>query len=163
MSPSSLALESSCLFAPQAFCTLRTVCNLITVPMVITWFMYLCITGTLILWIQLRIQCGSARQINLHFGFFLFPLHSGFFPSFGCFGKGKHCQISLPYTAVWRAWVKVCRLVTHNCQQCCKRRSTPRSGAKAVDHRVAFKLEALVVCFKILLIFHTFCVCAHIC
>lgn len=56
------------------------------------------------------------------------------------------------------SWVKLCRLFTRCCQWCCKRLSTPGSGAKVIDHRDAFKLEALIVCFKILLIFHTLCV-----
>lgn len=152
----------ACLLYRQNFCTLRIVSNLLAVPMVIIWFMYLCITGTLILWIQLRIQCASARKINLRFGFFFF-LCMLFFPlPLGVLAKADITK-SCCHTLAWRAWVKMCRLVTQNCQHCCKRRSTPGSGAKAIDHTDAFKLKALIFCFKILLIFHAFCVCAHIC
>lgn len=102
VSPSYLALESSRLFAPQAFCTLRTVCNLLAVPMVIMCFMYLCITGTLS-------ESSSEFRVVLPdnlicvlFSLLFFSLHSVFSSPFGCFGKGN-CQISLWCTELgWR-------------------------------------------------------------
>jgi len=60
--------------------------------------MDLCITGTLIVWIQLRIQCGFARQIWVLFSFFF--LCTLFFPV--PFGVLARADIAKSHRSVWR-------------------------------------------------------------